>query len=564
MASLLNNTVAALLKTERLKRYAEIVGLLVKYGRSDLVEQSSTVLAGRLLKSSEQPKAEELADDLESLGPTFIKLGQLLSTRGDLLPQRYLDALERLQDRVEPFPYEEVEQIVSSELGARLSKLFLTFETQAEAAASLAQVHRATMRDGRLVVVKVQRPGVREIIVEDMEALEKVAEFIDAHTEVGKRYEFTNMLIDLRQSLRYELDFKREASNLHRLGKSLREFEDIIVPEPIDDYTTTRVLTMEYIPGRKITEVSPLRFIEIDGTRLAEEVFRAYLKQILVDGFFHADPHPGNVFLTEDNRIALLDLGMVANVSGTFRENLLRLLLAISEGRGNDAAEVTIKMGEPKSNFDKADFTHRVARLVARHADASLEQMRAGKVVMDIQRIGADCWFRQAPEFTMIAKAMMNLDRVVSVLDPTFNPNEVIRQESTNILMQQAAQSVEPGALLARAVEVKEFAERLPNRVNKILDAVGNNELKIAVDAIDEKVLLDGLQKIANRITLGLILAALIVGAALMMRVETSFKIFGYPGLPAIFFLLAAIASVVLIGSIIFTDQKPKKNPDDE
>jgi uncharacterized membrane protein YuzA (DUF378 family) len=164
----------------------------------------------------------------------------------------------------------------------------------------------------------------------------------------------------------------------------------------------------------------------------------------------------------------------------------------------------------------------------------------------------------------MIAKTMMNLDRVVFVLDPTFNPNEVIRQEATNIMMQQTAQALEPGALLARAVEVKEFAERLPTRVSKILDAVANNEIKIAVDAIDEKVLLDGLQKIANRITLGLILAALVVGAALMMRVDTTFKIFGYPGLPTIFFVLAAIAGVILAGSILFTDKKPKKQEDDE
>jgi len=553
----------ALLKTERLKRYAEIVALLVKYGRSDLVEQSSSVLASRLLKSNETPKAEELADDLENLGPTFIKLGQLLSTRGDLLPPQYLEALERLQDRIEPFPYEEVERIVSSELGARVSKLFLHFDTQPTAAASLAQVHRATMRDGRAVVVKVQRPGVRELIVEDLEALEKVAEFIDGHTEVGKRYEFTNMLVDLRHSLLHELDFRREATNLEKLRRSMREFEDIVIPEPIDDYTTSRVLTMEYIAGRKITEVSPLRFVELDGSRLAEEVFRAYLKQMLVDGFFHADPHPGNVFLTEDNRIALLDLGMVAHLSARFREQLMRLLLALSEGRGNDAAEVSIKMGEPKANFDKEDFTRRVARLVARYADASIGNMNAGKVVLDIQRIAADCWFREAPEFTMIAKTMLNLERAVSVLDPSFNPNEVIREEATNIMVRQTAHSVEPAALLARAVEVKEFAERLPNRVNKILDAVGNNELKITVDAIDEKVVLDGLQKIANRITLGLILAALIVGAALMMRVETSFKILGYPGLPAIFFVLAAIAAVIFVGSIIFTDEKPKKKDDE-
>ncbi len=556
---------AALLKTERLKRYAEVVALFVKYGRSDLVDQSAFGLPQSSKRAlADAPRAEELADDLEKLGPTFIKLGQLLSTRGDLLPPAYLQALERLQDHVEPFAYEEVERIVSSELGARISKLFLDFNTQPMAAASLAQVHRATMRDGRAVVVKVQRPGIREIIVEDIEALEKVAEFIDAHTEVGKRYEFTNMLTDLRNSLLHELDFKREAANLTRIGRSLHEFEDIIVPEAIDDYTTARVLTMEYIPGKKITEVNPLRFAELDGRHLATEVFRAYLKQFLVDGFFHADPHPGNVFVTDDDRIALLDLGMVSHLSANFRDNLLRLLLANSEGRGEEAADISIKMGEPKANFEKSEFRRRVSRLVAQNLDASVQNVSAGNVVLQIQRIGADCWFRQAPEFTMIAKAMLNLDRVVWVLDPSFNPNEVIRQEATNILSRQVTQSLEPGVILARAIEVKEFAERLPNRVNKILDAIGNNELVIGVDAIDEKIVLDGLQKIANRITLGLILAALIIGAALMMRVDTSFKILGYPGLPTIFFLVAAIASIALGANILMTDKKPKKNSDDE
>ena len=351
------------LKPERLKRYADIVALLVKYGRSDLVNRADLSLARSEPNQravAKAPKAEELAADLEKLGPTFIKLGQLLSTRGDLLPEPYLEALSRLQDQIEPFPYEEVERIVSSELGGRTSKLFLDFETEPQAAASLAQVHRATMRDGRAVVVKVQRPGVREMIVDDLEALEKVAEFIDAHTEVGKRYEFTNMLADLRQSLLHELDFQREAGNLRKLRKSLREFENIVIPEPVDDYTTSRVLTMDYIPGKKITDISPLRLMELDTTSLAKEIFRGYLKQILVDGFFHADPHPGNVFITEDDRIALLDLGMVAHLAGNFRENLLRLLLAISEGRGDEASEVSMKMGEPKPNFEKRDFERRV------------------------------------------------------------------------------------------------------------------------------------------------------------------------------------------------------------
>ena len=551
------------LKPERIKRYKDVVALLIKYGRSDLVKQTDLDIAGgdhsRALATPMEPKAEELASDLEKLGPTFIKLGQLLSTRGDFLPEPYLDALARLQDHVEPFSFNEVEQIVSSELGARLSKLFAEFDREPTAAASLAQVHRARMRDGRLVVLKVQRPGVRETIVADLEALEEVAEFIDAHTEVGKRYEFSNLLTELRQSLLRELDFKQEAGNLRRLRTSLREFERIVIPEPVDDFTTSRVLTMDYIAGKKVTDLSPLRLMELDGPALSEELFRAYLKQILVDGFFHADPHPGNVFITDDNRVALIDLGMVGHISSTFQENLLRLLLAISEGRGDEAAEVSMKMGEPKPNFDKHDFEHRVANLVAQHADVTLEHIDAGQVVLELTRVSADCWFRLPSEFTLIAKALLNLDRVVCTLAPDFDPSAIIRDEATNILARRIAKSIEPGSLLIRAIEVKEFVERLPTRVNKILDAIGNNELKIGVDAIDERVVLDGLQKVANRITLGLVLAALIVAAALMMRVETSFRILGYPGLPMIFFLLAAIAGIILVVSIVFYDKHPRK-----
>jgi predicted unusual protein kinase regulating ubiquinone biosynthesis (AarF/ABC1/UbiB family) len=554
------------LKPERLKRYKDVALLLVKYGRSDLVKQAGLedhLELDETALAEVAPKAEELAADLERLGPTFIKLGQLLSTRADLLPGPYLEALARLQDQVEPFPFEEVDRIVSGELGVRISKAFADFDPQPVAAASLAQVHFAHMRDGRAVVVKVQRPNIREQIVEDLEALGQIAQFLDAHTELGKRYDFGNMLQGLRASLLRELDFKLEANNLITFAENLREFDLIIIPEPVEDFCTSRILTMEYIPGKKITELSPLRLMEIDGPGLARELFRAYLKQILLDGFVHADPHPGNVFLTEDDRIALLDLGMVARLQPGFRDNVLRLLLAISEGRGEEAAEVTIRMGEPKSRFDKTEFTRRIAELVAEHADASLSRLNSGKVVLEITRISADCWFRLPPEFTMVAKALLNLDRSVFTLDPSFEPTAIIRQRAMEILQRNLMQSIAPANLIGGVVELKEFAEKLPGRINKILDTIGNNEFKVDVNAIDEKIVLEGLQKVANRISLGLILAALIVGAAMLMRVETSFKILGYPGFAMIFFLLAAIAGIGLVITIVMTDVKARKKPDD-
>ncbi len=550
------------LKPERLKRYKDVAMLLVKYGRSDLVKQAG--LADEIdLDDSENlanlPEAKELATDLERLGPTFIKLGQLLSTRADLLPGPYLEALSRLQDQIEPFSYEEVDRIVSSELGVRISKAFGQFDREPLAAASLAQVHRAEMRDGRQVVVKVQRPNIREQIVDDLESLGEIAQFLDTHTELGKRYDFANMLDSLRASLLRELDFKLELNNLLNFRENLREFDRLIVPEPVDDFCTSRILTMEYIPGKKITELSPLRLMEIDGPGLARELFRAYLKQILIDGFFHADPHPGNVFLTEDDQIALLDLGMVGRLMPGFRDNVLRLLLAVSEGRGEDAAEITIKMGEAKPRFDRSTFTKRIATLVSENASANLSGLNSGQVVLEITKISADNWFRLPGEFTMVAKALLNLDRVVFTLDPSFEPASIIRQRAMEILQRNLLQSVAPSNIIGGVVELKEFAEKLPGRVNKILDTIGNNEFKLDVNAIDEKVVLEGLQKVANRIAMGLVLAALIVGAAMLMRVETSFKILGYPGFAMIFFMLAAIAGVALVVTIVMTDVKARK-----
>jgi ubiquinone biosynthesis protein len=547
------------LKPEHLKRYKDITWLFMKYGRSDLVKQ---VGLDETLKDEDGPvaevgqaKAEDLATDLEKMGPTYIKLAQLLSTRADLLPQPYLDALARLQDNVGPFSYEEVEQIVSDELGVRISKAFEEFEQEPMAAASLGQVHAATMRDGRAVVVKVQRPGIREIIIKDLEVLNEIAAFLDGHTEMGKRYEFQGILAELRKSLLRELDYRQEARNLTIFAENLKDFEVIVVPLPVEGFTTSRVLTMDFVKGKKITSLSPLGWIDIDGYLLAEQLFHAYLKQILVDGFFHADPHPGNVFLTEDRRIALIDLGMVGRIAPRTQENILQLLLAISEGRGDDVAEMTIKMGEPKADFDDQRFTRQVTDLVTQHRDANMQNIDSGRIVLEIQRIAGETGFRLPPDFTLIAKALLNLDQVVHTLDPSFDPNASIRQHATEIMQQRLLQSLSPGNIFNALLETKGLVEKMPGRINKLLDTIANNSLSIKVDAIDEVKLMEGLQKVANRITLGLVLASLIVGAALLMRVETTFKIFGYPGLAIICFLAAVAGGVMLVVNIVFYDE---------
>jgi predicted unusual protein kinase regulating ubiquinone biosynthesis (AarF/ABC1/UbiB family) len=547
------------LRPDNLKRLKDIALLLIKYGRSDLIRTPGfeAILDHEALAAdpSTQPDANELAKDLEAMGPTFVKLGQLLSSRADLLPTPYLDALARLQDQVEPFPFAEAETIVTSELGVRLSKAFAEFEPVPIAAASLGQVHRAWMRDGRCVVVKVQRPDIREQIAKDLDALSEIAEFFDKHTETGKRYEFQRILAEFRKSLLRELDYRIEARNLETVGQNLEDVDSIVVPALIDDYSTSRVLTMEYIHGRKITDVSPLAKIELDGTYLADQLFRAYLKQILVDGIFHADPHPGNVFLTDDDEIALIDLGMVGQIRPEHQDNFLQLLLAISEGVGDKAAEFTRRMGEPKSGYDEGQFTQEISELVARHQAASPEQIEAGRVVLEIARIAGNANFRMPSGFTLVAKTLLNLDQIVHLLDPQFDPRSSIRDNALEIIEQRVSKNLNVTSVLRTIVEAKTLLEKIPSRLNRFLDLLAHNKFKIEVDAIDEKVILEAFQKIANRITLGLVIAALIVGAALLTRVETPFKILGYPGLAIIFFLIAACMGIGIIVSIVFYDK---------
>jgi predicted unusual protein kinase regulating ubiquinone biosynthesis (AarF/ABC1/UbiB family) len=547
------------LKGEHLKRYKDIAALFMKYGRADLVKNAGLedVAAPEAVATpNEEELAKHLAADLEKMGPTFIKIGQLLSTRADLLPLPYMEALARLQDKVGPFPFMEVEGIVSAELGVRLSKAFSEFEEEPVAAASLGQVHRAALRDGRRVAVKVQRPGIREQIVKDLEALREIAAFADLHTEVGRRFGFVRMLEEFRKTLMRELDYQMEARNLEILSHNLRSFDRIVVPLPVEDYTTSRVLTIDYIRGEKITKLSPLIRTEFDGEELAEQLFRAYLQQILVDGFVHADPHPGNVFLTDDNKVALLDLGMVAHVSPGMQEKLLRLLLAVSEGRAEDAATVAITMGEVQPHFDEKGFRRDVADLVAQNVGATVGQMQVGRVVLVLARMSAERGIRVEPELTMLGKTLLNLDLVGRTLDPDFDPNAAIRRNAAEMTRQRVRKSLSPGNLFAGVMELKEFAENLPRRVNTILDHVASNNLEVKVDAIDEKMLLEGFIKVANRITMGLILASLIVGAALLMRVETTFRILGYPGLAILCFLFAAAGGVTLVANILWADHK--------
>lgn len=537
-----------------LKRYKDVALLFYRYANSDVLKQGG--FTDPVDEDANNTEANDLAKDLERLGPTFVKIGQLLSTRADLLPPSYLEALSRLQDHVEPVPYEDIEKVVQEQLGVRISKAFETFERKPLGAASLGQVHLATLRGGKIVAVKVQRPGVRQQIADDLDSFAEIAEFLDNHTEFGKRYELSRILGSFRSSLMRELDYQKEAIHLGELRRNLKEFTRLHIPAVVDDYTTSQVLTMDYLAGTKITSLSGAVLVDLDGAALAEELFRAYLKQILVDGFFHADPHPGNLLLTPEREIAILDLGMIGRLNQRIRDQLVHLLAGIAEGDGVQTAEAAMKIGEARDMpIDRRLFINAIEDIVGSAKNSSIADLQVGAVVMLVMQACASAGLRIPPEINLLGKTLMNLDRVGAALAPNFDPNESIRRNLNQITTARVKESLTSANVMGILTEAKDFLGQLPSRMNRIVEMCADNKIRVKVDTIDEHKFIQGLQKVANRITTGLILAAFIIGSSMLARVETSFRIFGYPGLAMLLFSIAIVGSVLLMIQIYAKDE---------
>lgn len=543
----------------KLSRYAAVATLLLKH-RPDLINTTETAPADAA-GGGDAAEAERLTKDLEKLGPTFVKLGQVLSTRADLLPPAYLEALSRLQDDVVPVSLADVQKTIEDDLNVRLSKAFLSFDAEPLASASLGQVHRATLRDGRHVAVKVQRPDVVEQVLADLAVLDEIAAFVDQHTQVGRRYEFAPMIKEFRRALMDELDYQAEANHLRTLKRNLAQFPHIFVPAPIDSYVSKRVLTMEFVRGTKVPALNPVALIDADPEGLADELIQAYLHQILIDGFFHADPHPGNVFITEDGRLALLDLGMVGHLSPTLQDRLLKLVLAISEGRGEEAADAAIALGEKRDDFDEEGFKRDVVATVGRYFGASLENFQVGMIVLEVNRSAGVHGIKSPVELTMLGKTLLTLDNIARLLAPTLDVNASIRKNASSLMQRRLLKSLSPGTVFSTMLEAKEFAEQLPRRINRVLESLASSQLKMKVEVIDEGAVIEGLQKVANRITMGLVVAALILSAAMMMRIESRFTLLGYPGFPTILFIVAGSLAAWLVFNIVAHDRSPRSRP---
>ena len=544
---------------DKAQRVGDIVRLVMRHSGSGLL--SGAAPDQFLVQEGQDRDAsgdgpERLASDLEAMGPTFIKLGQLLSTRVDMMPPAYTTALSRLQDAVAPVPAEQVRAVIEAELGLRVRDLFDRFDDEPLASASIGQVHRAHTVTGKDVVVKVLRPGVREVVRDDMALLGQVADLADDRTSVGQRLGAARLVAQFRRSMADELDYRKELASLQRFREFAADEPLLVVPQAYPDFSTSQILTMDFIAGKKVTDVGPLGMLDVDGPALAEALFRFTLRTLLKDGLLHADPHPGNLLLSTDGRLAIIDLGMVARVPQRVQAHLVKMLIGIGEGDGEEVAGILAGMGHPLREFNAAAFRDDVAHVVSGTVALGAD-LQAGAVLVELARLSGQHGLRPPAEMSLVGKALLNLDQSVAHLDSAFAPADAIRDNLATIITSGLGPSA--GGMLSSALETKDFVRRLPRRANRILDALSNGELGLRVTAFDEDRILAVAQRLTNRLTVGIILAAVTVAAALMIRVDAGPRLLGYPALAVVFFLAAALSGFALVISILWTDRTAAK-----
>jgi predicted unusual protein kinase regulating ubiquinone biosynthesis (AarF/ABC1/UbiB family) len=594
-----------ILSPKHLPRLASTLGLFTNYGLRDFANRQGLLnLDGASLAETEQSldgesvsKARAFRDRLVELGPAYIKLGQVLSTRPDLLPQSYIEELEHLQDAVPPMDFEVVETTIEAELNARISKLFASFEHEPLGSASLGQVHAAELRDGRSVVVKVQRPNLHEQLGEDIEYFRQLATFLTEHTSAGSRVDIIGVVQQVERALVDELDYRTEARNAASFRKALATFPHILIPRVIDAYTTHKVLTTERIRGVKIDEIPPISRIEHDFSGLAEEFAHAYLHQITDSGHFHADPHPGNVFIVlpgrenpktpaeaaaddrrqqvrpgataltesenaakaaavpapprDDPKLALIDFGMTAHLTGKMRDHVVRLLLAMAENNGDAAAETLIEIGVAPADFDRVAYIRDVSALVAKHANQTVEETPAGIVLYEMITIAFREGLKLPAELTLLAKALFNLDAVTRALDPSFNPTESIRNYTSEIANTRAQRDMSPRRLFQIASETSDLMRALPHRLDVFTQKLVADDFAVRVDTPQLGSLLLGLEKVANRIFTGLVLGGLLVASGLLLQYQRRLGTIG--------FVLAAVIGLYMVITIMISDRRSKR-----
>jgi len=510
----------------QIKRSQKVILVLFKYGLNPKLTP---------------PKKLRLA--LEELGPTFVKFGQILSTRPDFLPPEFIKELEKLQDQAPPFSTLEAQKIIEKELNQPLEKIFKKFEPKPIAAASLSQVHKAILPNDEVVAVKIQRPGIEKIIESDLEILKHLASFLENHLPHGWVYQPKLIISELKKAIKKEIDFINEAYNFERFKINFKNFEGIKVPKIYWEFSTSKVLTMEFVEGIKVSEITQEKYKNVfDPKKVAKRGAEAILKQILEDGFFHADPHPANLLVQPPATIVILDAGMVGHLDEITISKIGKLIQAITDKNLNQIVECLESLGVIMKEIDKNQFRQDLKELLDRYFGLPLKRLEIRRMSEDLLKLMVSYHLTLPSNLVLMIKALSMEETIGKKLDPDFNMISAAKPFIKKLWQKKftSKELLKKSRLFLQ--ESLELIEKVPHDLTKILQQFEEDKIKINFDSQRLEKVLTETKRSNDRISLSLIISALIIGSSLILEKQPHLGIIGY--------LLASFLALVLITSI--------------
>lgn len=560
--------------TQTAKRYQEIISVLNRNGlgflfvRAALSPNPTKTLEKIDSKEHGLSIGERLCNSCEELGPTFVKIGQILSTRTDIIPESIARDLTRLQDMVSPFPFDEAKAEIEAQLQDTIAEVFEDFNTEPIASASISQVYSAHMHGGAHVAVKVQRPGITENVKTDLTVLAQLAAFLDKHTKYGRLYNFTGMVDELRKAMEQELDFTVEAEHVHRFRKQVGTNTDITAPKVYWIYTTPKILTMDFVEGIKINDIKALNAVGADKPKLANTFVTSLVDQILVDGFFHADPHPGNVMVVNEGRhIEFIDLGMVGELTPRFRRQLANFVLGLATGNMRQIAQSLMSMDMSGNNINQYHFTKALEKVLDKYLYGPMTEINIAEVFGNIFEMAADFEMEIPRDMTLVGKCLGTAQGTVEALDPSLSILQIAERTARTLIFKHLTSSDFRKDVISTGLDLADLAKITPGFLLSLMRKAEDNDFAVQIQVEHMTELEQSLERMANRVSftvvllaISLIMASIIVGIAFSSP-ELGEALFALDVVALVIGLaLAAIIVFGLIFSMIHASRKQKKS----